>query len=122
VLTPNPITYTCSKLSELGDILRAARERRGISQRALARRSGIGQPAISRIERGTESPSFERFAYLLSCLGLKPSVQLEPLPHGGDRDQVRDQLDRSPSERLEGALDDADVARGLRHAALNEER
>src|SRR5262245_7868778 len=101
-------------VTELGDILREARQRQGASQRALARRSGIAQPAISRIERGAESPSFERFSYLLSCLGLKPSVKLEPLAGEGDRDQ----LGRSPSERLAGAVKDAEIARDLRHRGM----
>jgi transcriptional regulator with XRE-family HTH domain len=109
-------------MAELGDILRDARGRHGVSQHALARRSGIAQPAISRIERGVESPSFERFARLLSCLGLRPTVRLEPLPYRGDRDLVLDQLRRSPSERLEGALNDAKLARELREAAVRAER
>jgi transcriptional regulator with XRE-family HTH domain len=105
-------------MSELGDLLRTARERQGVSQRALARRSGTAQPAISRIERGAESPSFERFAYLLSCLGLRPGVELEPLPYRGDRDLLLDQMRRSPSERLAGALNDSELARELRQAAI----
>jgi transcriptional regulator with XRE-family HTH domain len=106
-------------MTGLGATLRTARERQGVSQRALARRSGIAQSAISRIERGAESPSFERFAYLLSCLGLEPSVELRPLPYRGDRDLVLDQLRRSPSERLAGAINDAQLARELRRATLD---
>jgi transcriptional regulator with XRE-family HTH domain len=109
-------------VTELGDILRRAREDQGISQRALARRSGIAQPAISRIERGVESPAFERFSYLVSCLGLKPSVELAPLPYRGDREAARDVLERSPSERLAGAVKDAEIARDLRHRGLAGER
>ncbi|MGH2993379.1 MAG: helix-turn-helix domain-containing protein [Solirubrobacterales bacterium] len=108
-------------MTELGPILRTARERQGASQRALARRSGIAQSAISRIERGAESPSFERFAYLLSCLGLEPSVELNPLPYRGDRDLVLDQLRRSPSERLAGALNSSKLARELRTAVRDAE-
>jgi transcriptional regulator with XRE-family HTH domain len=103
-------------MAELGTTLRTARERGGVSQRALARRSGIAQSSISRVERGAESPSFERFAYLLSCLGLKPTVDLEPIPYRGDRDLLLDQLRRSPSERLAGALNNAQFARELRSA------
>ena len=109
-------------MAALGDIVREARERQGVSQRALARRSGIAQSAISRIERGLESPSFERFAYLLSCLGLEPSVELKPLPYRGDRDLLLDAMRRSPSERLEGAISDAKLARELRRATLEAER
>lgn len=102
-------------MTELGNILRGAREHQGVSQRALARRSGIAQPAISRIERGDESPSFERFSLLVSCLGLRPSVELTPLPYRGDPELGREQLRRSPAERLAGALKDAEIARDLRH-------
>jgi transcriptional regulator with XRE-family HTH domain len=109
-------------VAALGDTLRETREHQGVSQRALARRSGIAQPAISRIERGLESPSFERFARLLSCLGLEPSLELKPLPYRGDRDLLLDQLRRSPSERLAGALNDAKLARELRRATLEAER
>ncbi len=109
-------------MTELGDILREARRTRGVSQRALARRSGIAQPAISRIERGAESPSFERFSVLVSCLGLKPTVELRPLPYRGDPELGREQLRRTPEERLAGALRDAEIARDLRHRGAAGER
>jgi transcriptional regulator with XRE-family HTH domain len=109
-------------MTELGTVLRTVRERGGVAQRALARRSGIAQSSISRIERGAESPSFERFSYLVSCLGLKATVQLEPFPYRGGRDLVLDQLRRSPSERLAGALNDARFARELRAAVRAAER
>jgi len=51
------------------EILRAARRRAGISQRRLALRAGTSQDAISRIERGAETPSVERLRRLLSALG-----------------------------------------------------
>lgn len=101
-------------MGKLGELLREARERRGISQRALARRSGIAQPAISRIERGEESPSFERFAYLLSCLGLRPTVRLEPMPYRGDPEHLAVERQRTPGERLAGAFNAAILARELR--------
>jgi transcriptional regulator with XRE-family HTH domain len=62
-------------MSTLGDHLRAARRRQGITQRSLARRAGTTQAAISRIESGAESPSFERFTQLLLVLGERPLLQ-----------------------------------------------
>ncbi len=50
-------------------LLREARARNGISQRRLALRAGTSQDAISRIERGIESPTLERLAKLLMLLG-----------------------------------------------------
>ena len=42
---------------DVGKRLRALREERGISMRALARRSGLSANALSMIERGLTSPS-----------------------------------------------------------------
>jgi transcriptional regulator with XRE-family HTH domain len=70
-----------SAVSELGDIVRATRERKGVSQRSLARRAGTTQAAISRIESGRESPSYERFQTLLLVLGERPLLSTRPLDH-----------------------------------------
>ncbi len=50
-------------------LLREARARHGVSQRRLALRAGSSQDAISRIERGVESPTLERLTHLLMVLG-----------------------------------------------------
>ncbi len=71
-------------MSELGDIVRSTRERKGVSQRSLARRAGTSQAAISRIESGRESPSFERFRTLMLVLGERPTVVSQPLEHDLD--------------------------------------
>lgn len=59
-------------------LLREARLRQGISQRRLALRAGTSQDAISRIERGAESPTLERLAHLLAMLGER--LELEAVP------------------------------------------
>lgn len=64
-------------------LLREARARQGISQRRLALRAGTSQDAISRIERGVESPTLERLSHLLVVLGERlelvtmPSVEAD---------------------------------------------
>lgn len=42
-------------------------------------RAGTSQDAISRIERGVEAPTLERFAQLMLVLGWEPLVDIEPL-------------------------------------------
>jgi transcriptional regulator with XRE-family HTH domain len=64
--------------------VRSTRERKGVSQRSLARRAGTTQAEISRIESGRESPSFERFTTLLLVLGERPVVSTRPLEHDVD--------------------------------------
>ncbi|WP_167930380.1 helix-turn-helix transcriptional regulator [Olsenella sp. SW781] len=54
----------------LGEGLRAARTRAGLSQEGLARKSGISQEAISVLERGSGNPTMrtlERLARALGC-------------------------------------------------------
>src|ERR1044072_6962772 len=60
----------------LGGLLKEARHATGVTQAQLAIRTGMAAPAISRIENGRESPSFERFA---SCMEARriPSTSLQ---------------------------------------------
>ena len=54
----------------LGEGLRAARTRAGLSQEELAKKSGISQEAISVLERGGGNPTMrtlERLARALGC-------------------------------------------------------
>lgn len=59
-------------------LLREARTRQGISQRRLALRAGTSQDAISRIERGVESPTLERLTHLLMVLGERLEFKTMP--------------------------------------------
>ena len=83
-----------------GDILRAARARHGLTQRRLALRAGTSQDAISRIERGAESPTLERLRSLLLVMGEEPV--LSSVPIDGLRDAGRPaEIERlTPRERL----------------------
>jgi len=60
-------------------LLRAKREQHGLSQRRLALRAGTSQDAISRIERGAESPTIERLAQILLALGEQLDLSATPL-------------------------------------------
>jgi transcriptional regulator with XRE-family HTH domain len=80
-------------------LLREARTRNGISQRRLALRAGTSQDAISRIERGVESPTLERLARLLMALGER--LELRTMPPDGPEDDLGPRM--TPSERLREA-------------------
>lgn len=62
-----------------GQQIAAVRRRRGLSQRVLALRGGTSQAAISRIERGEESPGFARLEQLLLVMGERPILSTAPL-------------------------------------------
>jgi transcriptional regulator with XRE-family HTH domain len=55
---------------KVGERLKQIRERSGLSQREIARRSGQSPGAISAIELGKVSPSVETLKRLLDCLDI----------------------------------------------------
>jgi transcriptional regulator with XRE-family HTH domain len=105
-----------------GDIcaaLRRERETRGVSQSSLALRTGVPQPAISRIEAGREVPSLERWSRLLAGLGLRPEIGLVPLAEPPSEPQHTEYARRflTPGERLERAADWNELVKEIRGKA-----
>jgi transcriptional regulator with XRE-family HTH domain len=88
---------------KVGGVLREAREQQGLSQRRLALRAGTSQDAISRIERGIEAPTLERFAQLLVALGRRPVLSVEPLDGPVAQSELVASDGMSASERLREA-------------------
>ncbi len=55
----------------VGENLRAIRERRGLSQAELYRRSGVAQPSISEIETGHRGAQIRTLTKLADALGVR---------------------------------------------------
>ena len=55
----------------LGDQLRAIRKRRNLTQKEVAERAGISQPALSRIEPGGGVPDIETLRRLGHAMGVR---------------------------------------------------
>jgi predicted transcriptional regulator len=90
-------------------LLRSARRRAGLSQRGLADRSGVPQPAIARIESGAVSPRLDTLARLLTAADA--TLELAPrIGVGVDRTLIRAALARAPEDRVRSA---AAAARNL---------
>lgn len=103
-----------------GEQLRTARTARGVSQTSLARRTGIPQSAISRIENGHEVPSLERFRRLLAGLGLTADVSVAPLaPVRADPHHFATVRRMSPGQRVEQAAAWQGFAAEVRGKARN---
>jgi transcriptional regulator with XRE-family HTH domain len=84
-------------------ILKEARRAARLSQRELARRAGVAQPVLSRIERGHASPRFETLDRLLRECGR--GLELVERPGlGVDRTLIRDRLRLAPGERVRLAV------------------
>lgn len=77
-------------------LLEAARLSRGLTQEAVARRSGTSQPTLSAYERGTKSPTVNVARRILNVLGfdlgLTPRVSFYEVRHGRSTYAVPDQL------------------------------
>jgi transcriptional regulator with XRE-family HTH domain len=90
-----------------------------MTQRDLARVTGIAQPAIARIERGAVSPSTDTLDRLLEGAGAALEVGRR-LGIGVDRSLIAEMLRRTPEERLlaaaTAARDVAEIATAGRRA------
>jgi transcriptional regulator with XRE-family HTH domain len=107
----------------VGQLVREARLRSGISQRSLARRAGTSQAAISRIERGLEQPTFERLEQILAGLGWRAEIELMPLAeHEEEPRRLLAGADDSPTSRLERGLSLSRFAAALDKAAATVRR
>jgi len=80
-------------------LLRQARRRVGMSQRDLARITGMPQPAIARIERGAVTPGLDTLERLLAGIGVTLEVVTRP-GIGVDRTLIRESLALRPEERI----------------------
>jgi transcriptional regulator with XRE-family HTH domain len=88
-----------------GELVRATRLRKGLTQRRLALRAGTSQSAIARIERGEEEVTWPRLTALMVSMGEEPVLTSGPLPGRYDpADLARDRRS-APTTRLGNGLD-----------------
>ena len=86
----------------LRNLVREARKRGRLTQAALARRAGVPQSTIARIESGARTPSTDLVERLVRAAGFEIRVRLgEPDP--GTASLLRQSLRRTPAQRLAGA-------------------
>jgi transcriptional regulator with XRE-family HTH domain len=86
----------------IGRTVRWARRRAGMTQQDLAQATGLPQPTIARIERGTVTPRTATLVTMLDAAGLRLTV--EPMSHPVDREAIRSQLAMTVARRTRDAL------------------
>ena len=86
-----------------GVVIREARRRAGLSQRALAERLGTDQSVVGRWEALITSPTFEAVAYACAACGFGLDWVLQPLDADQER-VLREQRRRTPAERVASAV------------------
>jgi transcriptional regulator with XRE-family HTH domain len=98
-----------------GELLRAARERHGLSQAALARRASTTPRQIGRIERGEISPSVATLERLLRTMGERLELGAVGAEGGNLSDaELREALALTRVERVQEAFA---LSRTLTHLA-----
>ena len=97
-------------------LLRDARHRAGLTQRELARRTGVAQSTIARIEGGLADPRVQTLERLLIACGESLGAASRP-GTGVDRSQMRELLRLSARQRLDLLRDDVAGLRRLEAAA-----
>lgn len=68
IFTPEEIAKSNLRVALVGELI-SARKERGISQKKLEELSGVKQPIIARMEKGSVSPNLETVLKVLAPLG-----------------------------------------------------
>ncbi|MBR4545523.1 MAG: helix-turn-helix transcriptional regulator [Oscillibacter sp.] len=71
--TPEEIAASNLRVALIGELIQARRER-GISQKKLEELSGVKQPIIARMEKGSTSPQLDTVLKVLAPLGKTLAV------------------------------------------------
>ena len=73
-VTTRSLPAVSRQLAELGENIRLARKRRGLSAGLLAERAGMSRPTLRAVERGDASVTLGAVANVLHCLGLEKDL------------------------------------------------
>ena len=86
LLTPEEIAESDLRVAIIGEIIKA-RQEKGISQKKLEELSGVKQPIIARMEKGTTSPQIDTILKVLIPLGK--TLAVVPLETKGFSEQLK---------------------------------
>jgi transcriptional regulator with XRE-family HTH domain len=84
-----------------GALIRQAREAEGITQAALARRLGITQPAIARLEAAGDEVTVATLQRALNAMGRALVLQVRKRPSSVDETLLHEPLRATPAGRLD---------------------
>jgi len=108
-----PVAEGATAVSAVGERLREARQRRGISLRALARDIGVSASLISQIETGKSQPSVSTLYAITSALGISVEHVFE-----ARRTRPAAPAERAPGPAPASLLEVIGSARGSRVGPL----
>lgn len=76
LFTPQEIAESEARVAIINEMIKA-REEQGITQKQLEAMSGVKQPVISRMEKGTNDPQLSTVLRILSSLGK--TIKIVPM-------------------------------------------
>jgi len=110
-------------MSRAAAIIREARQQTGLSQAELAARLGVSQSAISKLEREGSNPTIATLDRVLRATGHRMQLIAPAWSDGVDESLIRQELQRSPAERIKSfELMHANLSRLQMAAARSRER
>ncbi len=81
--------------------MREAREQAGLTQVELAKRLGVSQPTVARLESTRSNPTLSTLRRAIAATGNELGFTLRETRYPGiDETLIRSSLERSPAERL----------------------
>ena len=83
-----------------GSLIRQARQAEGLTQASLARRLGITQPAVARVEAAGDEVTVATLQRLLNAMGRALVLQVVERPSSVDETLLGSTLALTPDERL----------------------
>src|SRR5437588_6724153 len=84
-------------------LVREARKRAGLTQAELAARVGTTQSSIARLERGKTTPTLQRITELVRACGFDLTIGMANTDDDHDWSLLQQNLQLSPTERVERA-------------------
>jgi transcriptional regulator with XRE-family HTH domain len=87
-------------MSESSSLLKEARRQAGLTQAQLARRLGVSQAAVAKLERPGANPTVDTLDDALWATGHRLALEVSVRRRGVDESLIRQQLAISPAERI----------------------
>jgi transcriptional regulator with XRE-family HTH domain len=84
-----------------GSLIRDARLAEGLTQAQLARRLGITQPSVARLEAAGDEVSVATLERALNVMNRTLVLHAQLMPSSVDESQIHEALRLTPGERLE---------------------
>lgn len=102
------------------ELIREARRDAGLTQQQLARRLGVTQATLAKLERNGSNPTVRTLERVLRATGRRLELRAKDVTMVVDETQLREHLGMTPAERLrtfEASHRNLEqLVRGTRHA------